>query len=63
MIRHVFRAINVAVDLVNSGKIYSDVEQMDIQTCINVADVDMAWQLIDKYKLSNILPAEVLLAC
>lgn len=62
LVKHVFRAIDKAIDLVNEGKEYSDMEQLDIQTCINIADVEMAHELITKYKLESILPVNILLA-
>lgn len=62
LVDYVFKAINKAIDLVNEGKVYSDMEQLDIQTCINIADVEMAYQLIDKYQLSSVLPVSTLVA-
>lgn len=62
LVKHVFRAIDKAIDLVNEGKEYSDIEQLDIQTCINIADVNMAYELIKKYKLESILPIGILVA-
>ena len=59
LVDHVFRGIDKAIDLVNSGKEYTDEEQLDIQTCINIADIDMAEELIKKYKLESILPIGV----
>lgn len=62
LVDHVFKAIDMAVDIVNSGKEYSDIEQLDIQTCINIADVNMAYELIKKYSLEEILPVGILVA-
>lgn len=60
MIQYVFKAIDRAVDIVNSGKQYSDIEQLDIQTCINLSDINLAEELIKKYELEDILPVGVL---
>lgn len=62
LVKHVFRAIDKAIDLVNEGKEYSDIEQLDIQTCINISDAEMAYELIKKYKLESILPVGILVA-
>ena len=59
---HVFRGIYKAIDIVNSDKVYTDEEQLDIQTCINICDPEMAHELIKKYQLESILPIGVLIA-
>lgn len=60
LVEHIYKCIDRAVDLLNEGIKYSDIEQFEIQTCINISDVDMAKKLIEKYKLESLLPEGIL---
>lgn len=61
LVEYIFRGIDKAVDLVNSGKEYDDIEQLDIQNCINNSDHELAVELIKKYDLGPLLPINKLM--
>lgn len=62
LVAGVFRSIDMAVDLVNDGIKFTDQEQLDIQACINTADVELAEKLVKNYQLERVLPHGVLFA-
>lgn len=62
LVEYVFKAIDKAVDLVNSEITYSDEDQLKIQACINSSDPVLAEELIKQYQLEELLPLGVLFA-
>lgn len=56
LIQAVFNGINKAIDFVNEGRSFTDEEALDIQTCINTNDKALAYDLVSRYKLEEVLP-------
>lgn len=57
LVKFVFEGVKKAINLVNEGKVdnLSDEEQLQIQSAINFADENLAYQLIHKYELEELL--------
>lgn len=55
-IKLIQEGINKAVNLLNSERPkFSDEDSMLIQTCINISDTELAYELIEKYSLTEVL--------
>lgn len=58
-VKFVFDAIDKAIDWVNSGKEFTDIDALNIQTAINSNDKNLAMELIYQFQLESILPVTI----